>query len=261
VSRGARIHPTAIVDPAAALGADVEVGPFAVIGPDVVIGDQTRVGAHTVIEGPTRIGNRNRIFAFASVGTAPQDLKYADEPTVLEIGEGNTIREFATLNRGTAVGGGKTKVGSANLIMAYAHIAHDCVIGDSVVMANGATLGGHVIVQDHAIVGGLVAIHQHVRVGESAILGGGAMVTLDVPPFCMAVGDRARLHGLNLVGLRRRGFGAETIRRIRGAYRVLFQSALPLSDAVARLREEAGISPEVGRMVAFVAGSQRGICR
>jgi UDP-N-acetylglucosamine acyltransferase len=261
VSRGVRIHPAAIVDPAATLGADVEIGPFAVIGPDVVLGDQTSVGAHTVIEGPTRIGKRNRIFPFASVGSAPQDLKYANEPTTLEIGEGNTIREFATLNRGTVGGCGKTIVGSANLIMAYAHVAHDCTIGDSVVMANGATLAGHVIVQNHAIVGGLVAIHQHVRIGESAILGGGAMVVLDVPPFCMAVGDRARLHGLNLVGLRRRGFGKETIRRIRGAYRVLFQSGLSLSDALARLREEAAISPEVGRMVAFVAGSQRGICR
>ncbi len=261
MSRGPRIHSTAIVDPDALLGAGVEIGPYAVVGSGVAVGDETTIGTHAVLEGPTRIGRNNRIFPFASVGSAPQDLKYSNEATVLEIGDGNTIREFATLNRGTAGGGGVTRVGDANLVMAYAHVAHDCVIGNSVVMANSATLAGHVTVEDHAIVGGLVAIHQHVRIGESAILGGGAMVTLDVAPFCMAVGDRAQLHGLNLVGLRRQGYGAEVIRRIRGAYRVLFQSGLSLADALDRLKDEASASPEVGRMVAFIRASKRGVCR
>ena len=255
------IHPTAVVDPKSEIADDVVIGPYVVIGPDVTVGNGCRIGAHVVLEGPTRLGARNTVSAFASIGSAPQDLKYGGEPTNLEIGSDNVIREFTTLNRGTVGGGGTTRIGSHNLFMAYAHVAHDCVIGDRVVMANGATLAGHVTIEDFAIVGGLVAIHQHVRIGESAILGGGAMVSLDVPPYCMAAGDRATLHGLNLVGLRRRGLGQETLNALRSAYRILFQSGLLLADAVARLRAEFPGSREVEHLAAFVSSSARGICR
>jgi UDP-N-acetylglucosamine acyltransferase len=255
------IHPTALVDARSEIAAGVEIGPYAVVGPDVVIGEGTRIGAHAVIEGPLRMGRDNSVAPFASVGSPPQDLKYAGEPTRLEIGDHNVIREYATLNRGTAAGGGVTRVGSHNMFMAYAHVAHDCEIGDRVVMANAATLAGHVTIEDHAIVGGLVAIHQHVRIGESAILGGGAMVVLDVPPFCMAAGDRAKLHGLNTVGLRRRGMSDETLKALRSAYRILFQSGLRLAEAVERIRSELGTHPEVEHLARFVTSSRRGICR
>ena len=256
-----QIHPTAVVDPESEIAAGVEIGPYAIVGAGVSIGEGTRIGAHAVLEGPMRMGRLNAVSPFASVGSPPQDLKYAGEPTRLEIGDRNVIREYATLNRGTAAGGGITRVGSGNMFMAYAHVAHDCTIGDHVVMANAATLAGHVTIEDHAIVGGLVAIHQHVCIGESAILGGGAMVVLDVPPFCMAAGDRAKLHGLNTVGLRRRGFSDETLAALRAAYRILFQSGLRLADAVARMRAELGTHAEVEHLARFVTGSQRGICR
>ena len=255
------VHPTAIVDPKCELGRDVVIGPYSVLDAGVIVGDGCRIGAHVVVEGQTRLGRSNTVHPYACLGTAPQDLKYDGTPTRLEIGDGNTIREFATVNRGTVPGGGTTRVGSNNLLMAYSHVAHDCLIGDSVVMANAATLAGHVTISDFAIVGGLVAIHQHVRIGESAILGGGAMVSLDVPPFCTAAGDRAKLHGLNMVGLRRRGMSDATIDTIRAAYRILFQSRLRLVDAVARLRAEYPGCAEVMRMADFVSASRRGICR
>jgi len=255
------IHPTALIDPKSEIPTDVVVGPYALVGAGVVVGEGCRIGAHAVLEGPTYLGPHNVVHAFASIGSPPQDLKYSGEPTTLEIGANNVIREFATFNRGTAGGGGTTRVGSNGLFMAYSHVAHDCIIGDSVVMANGATLAGHVTIEDYAIVGGLVAIHQHVRIGESAILGGGAMVTLDVAPYCMAAGDRARLHGLNLVGLRRRGLSEATIETLRSAYRILFQSGLRLAEAVARLRATFPGSAEVEHLAAFVSRSQRGICR
>lgn len=255
------VHPTAIVDPKCELGRDVVIGPYSVLDAGVVVGDGCRIGAHVVVEGQTRLGRSNTVHPYACLGTAPQDLKYDGTPTRLEIGDGNTIREFATVNRGTVPGGGTTRVGSNNLLMAYSHVAHDCLVGDSVVMANAATLAGHVTISDFAIVGGLVAIHQHVRVGESVILGGGAMVSLDVPPFCTAAGDRAKLHGLNTIGLRRRGMSDATIDTIRAAYRILFQSRLRLVDAVARLRAEYPGCAEVMRMADFVSASRRGICR
>ncbi|MBI5504911.1 MAG: acyl-ACP--UDP-N-acetylglucosamine O-acyltransferase [Deltaproteobacteria bacterium] len=256
-----RIHPTAIVAEGARLGDEVVVGPYSIVGGDVEIGARTEIGPHTVIDGHTCIGRRCRVTGQASIGTAPQDLKYAGGPTRLEIGDDNVIREFVTVNRATEHGGGVTRIGHRCMLMAYAHVAHDCTLGDNVVMANAATLAGHVTIEDWAIVGGLVAVHQFVRVGESVILGGGAMVTLDVPPYCMAAGDRASLHGLNLIGLRRRGFSEETIKAVRGAYRVVFQSGLKLADALARLRSEFESSPEVARLVHFIEGSQRGICR
>ncbi|RMD82426.1 MAG: acyl-ACP--UDP-N-acetylglucosamine O-acyltransferase [Candidatus Dadabacteria bacterium] len=255
------MHPTAIVAEGARIGRGTRIGPYAVIGEGVSIGEDCWIGAHVVIEGETSLGARNRVFPFASLGTDPQDLKYRGEATRLEIGDRNTIREFATMNRGTAGGGGVTRVGDDNLFMAYSHVAHDCRVGNHVVLANAATLAGHVTVEDYAIVGGLVAIHQHARVGESALLGGGAMVSLDVPPFCIAAGDRARLHGLNVIGLQRRGFDKQTISDLRGAYRVLFQSSLKLRDALAELRSRYPNSPRVEQMARFIESSQRGICR
>jgi len=250
-----------IVDAAARLGERVTVGPFSIVGPDVEVGDDTVLGPHVVVDGHTRIGRRCHVVGQASIGAPPQDLKYAGEATRVEIGDDNIVREFVTVNRGTADGGGLTRVGDSCMLMAYAHVAHDCAIGNHVVMANAATLAGHVTVEDHAIVGGLVAIHQFVRIGESAILGGGAMVNLDVAPFCMAAGDRASLHGLNVVGLRRRGFPEETVAGLRRAYRIVFQSGLKLRDALARLRSEMADEPRVQQLAAFIEGSQRGMCR
>lgn len=255
------IHPSAVVMRGAELDSGVEVGPYAVIGPKVYIGKGTWVGPHAVIEGNTTIGKYNRVFQFASVGAIPQDLKYQGEESTLTIGNYNTIREFATLNPGTTGGGMVTRVGDHNLFMVYSHVAHDCQIGNHTVMANSATLGGHVILEDYVIVGGLVGIHQFVRVGESAILGAGAMVSLDVPPYCSATGDRAHLFGLNLVGLKRRGFSASQIVGLKKAYRILFLSKLPLTQALQRLRSEGSPAPEVSHLIAFIENSQRGICR
>ncbi len=261
MAAGSDIHSTAIVHEGATLGSGVTVGPYAVIGAEVELGEGCNIGPHVVVEGRTRIGKGTRIFQFASIGGPPQDLKYRGEPTRLEIGDGNTIREFVTMNIGTDGGGGVTRIGNTNTVMAYAHVAHDCMIGNNVVMANAATLAGHVTIDDYAIVGGLVAIHQFVHVGSSAILAGGAMVSLDVPPFCTAAGDRASLHGLNVVGLRRRGFSEATIKSLRSAYRTLFQSSLKLKDALARLAEEHGDCPEVGVLARFIEDSERGVCR
>ncbi len=258
---GADIHPTAIVADGARLADGVTVGPYCVIGADVEVGQGTRIGPHAVIEGHTRLGRDNRVFQFASIGAEPQDLKYRGTPTRLEIGDRNTFRESVTVHIGTEDGGGTTRIGSDNLMMAYSHVAHDCQVGDHVIMANGATLAGHVRVEDYAIVGGLAAVHQFVRIGESAILGGGAMVNLDIAPYCIASGDRARLHGLNLVGLRRRGLGEDVIRRLRAAYRTLFQQGLVLREALAQLRREHADEPVVMHLVEFIEGSERGICR
>lgn len=255
----AAVHPTAVVADGAELAADVRVGAYAVIGPHVRVGGGTSVGPHAVIDGRTTIGERNRIFQFASVGAEPQDLKYRGEESRLEIGDRNIIREFATLSTGTAGGGMVTVLGDDNLLMNYAHVGHDSRVGSHCILANSAALAGHVTVEDYAIVGGLAAIHQFVRIGESAILGGGAMVVHDVPPFCSATGDRARLRGINLVGLRRRGFTAEQLRAIKRAYRLLFASGLPFAEAQARVAAELGDSPEVGRLLAFVTASKRGV--
>lgn len=255
------VHPTAIVDPGATVADDVTVGPYAIISDDVRIGAGTTIGPHAVIQAHTTLGEGNTIYQFASVGAAPQDLKYAGEATTLTLGDRNTVREFCTLNRGTTKGGGATKVGDDNLFMAYSHVAHDCLVGNSVVMANGATLAGHVTVEDQAIVGGLVAIHQFVRIGAMAMLGGGAMVSLDVPPFCIAAGDRAKLHGLNLIGLRRRGLTEDAVKSLRTAYRLLFQGGLKLKDALAKIREEHADVDEVMTMVRFIETSERGVCR
>jgi UDP-N-acetylglucosamine acyltransferase len=255
------IHPTALVSAGAEIDDAVEVGPYAIIGPRVRIGGGSRIGAHSVIDGHTTIGRDNHVFHHVSIGAVPQDLKYRGEDTEVVIGDGNTFREFVTVHLGTVTGRRTTVVGNGNLMMNYSHIAHDCVLGDHVIVANGAQFAGHVTVADYVVVGALVGVHQYVRIGESAILGAGAMVSQDVPPFCNATGDRATLHGLNQVGLKRRGFTAELVSTLKKAYRLIFRSGLRLVDAVAKARRELPSSPQLEYFLAFLEKSERGICR
>lgn len=256
------IHPTAIIHPRVELDVDVEIGPYSVIGEGVRIGKGTKVGPHVVIEGLTTIGTGCRIYQFASIGAPPQDLKFKGEPSEAIIGDGNTIREFVTINRATSHGGGKTVIGNNNLLMAYAHVAHDCRIGNNCVLANAATLAGHIGIDDYAIVGGLVAIHQFVRVGSYSLIGGASAVTLDVPPYTIAVGNRARLHGLNKVGLRRHGFTREEIDALNKAYRIIFRCGLTLEDALRQVEDEGlRIYPHVSHLVDFIKASKRGVSR
>ncbi len=258
---GPRIHPTAQVARGAELAEDVEVGPYAVIGPHVRIGAGTRIGPHAVVEGRTTLGERCRVFQFASVGSVPQDLKYRGEPSTLDVGSDTTIREFVSINPGTAGGGMATRLGSGCLVMVNAHVGHDARIGDNVVVAPGVALGGHVVVEDYAIIGGLVGVHQFVRIGESALCAAGAMVTMDVPPYCVAAGDRARLRGVNTVGLRRRGFARETIVALRRGYRLLFHGGRLRGEAMAETERRLGHVAEVQRLLAFMRASARGVCR
>ena len=256
-----RVHPSAIIDPRAEMDSDVEVGPYCVVGAAVKIGKGTRIHSHAVVEGRTTLGEGNVIFPFATVGTVPQDLKYKGEPSELVIGNRNTIREYASLNPGTAAGGMVTRVGDQNLLMMQCHIAHDCILGNRNVIANGATLGGHVVIEDFVIVGGLVGVHQFVRIGTGAIIGAGSMVSKDVPPYCNATGDRAKLHGLNIEGLKRRGVDRAVVDMIRRAYRMVFNSKLRTEDALKRIREEIPPIPEIEAFITFIAHSQRGVCR
>ena len=255
------IHPTAIVSEGAEVHASVEIGPFCVIGPHVKIGAGTWVGPHVVIEGRTEIGERNRIFQFASIGAVPQHLKYKGEPTELVIGSDNVVREFVTIHLGTVQDKGITRIGDRNVFMAYCHVAHDCVIEGGVIMANGASLAGHVHVEPYAILGGLVGVHQYVRVGRHAMVGGLSGASLDIPPFTIAAGFHAKLYGLNTVGLKRHGFDPASIRNLRAAYRIIFQSGLLLREALDRVREEVEPDPHVKDLLAFLATSRRGICR
>ena len=256
-----RVHPTAIVDARAEIDGDVQIGPYCVIGAGVRIGKGCRVHSHAVITGRTTLGEGNVVFPFATIGDTPQDLKYKGEPSELLIGNHNTIREYVSLNPGTTGGGMVTRVGDQNLLMMQCHIAHDCLLGDRNVVANGATLGGHVVIEDFVIVGGLVGIHQFVRIGTGAIVGAGSMVSKDVPPYCNATGDRAKLHGLNLEGLKRRGFDKTVIALLRKAYRIVFQSALRTEDALKKIREELPAIPEIEKFASFIAQSGRGVCR
>jgi UDP-N-acetylglucosamine acyltransferase len=256
-----QIHATAIVDSRAELDSDVQVGPYCVVGAGVKIGKGSHLKSHVVVEGRTTLGENNTIFPFATVGSVPQDLKYRGEPSALIIGDRNTIREYVSLNPGTTGGGMATRVGNDNLLMMYCHIAHDCILGSRNVIANGATLGGHVVIQDSVIVGGLVGIHQFVKIGTGAILGAGSMVSKDVPPFCNATGDRARLRGLNVEGLRRRGFDQQKINVLKRAYRIIFQSKKKTNEALVAVRAEIPASPEVDLLLEFIESSQRGICR
>jgi UDP-N-acetylglucosamine acyltransferase len=253
------IDPTARVHPEARLGAGVEVGPFCVVDAQVEIGAGTVLGAHVVVTGRTRIGARNRFFPFCVIGAEPQDKKFAGEDTRLEIGDDNTVREYCTINRGTVQGGGITRMGDDNWVMAYAHLAHDCVVGSHTIFANGASLAGHVRVDDHAILGGFALVHQFCAIGAHAFVAASALVLRDVPPFVMASGNPAQPRGINQEGLRRRAFDTADVQAIRGAYRTLYRSGLKLSEALAAL--EAAGSPHVTAMAAFIRESQRGIIR
>lgn len=255
------IDPRAVVSPDAELAADVEVGAFTVIGPDVVIDVGTIIGPHVVISGHTRIGVGNRIFQFASIGDAPQDKKYKGEPTRLEIGDRNVFREFTTVNRGTTHDKGVTRIGHDNLFMAYTHVAHDCLIGNQVVMANVATLGGHVQLGDHVIMGGLSAVHQFCRIGAHAFIANNAAVTRDVPPYIMAVGQPAVPHSVNATGLSRRGFSPAQVRAVKNAYRTLYRSDLKFVEALERLREAAAEEPVLVPFVDFLGHSTRSLVR
>jgi UDP-N-acetylglucosamine acyltransferase len=258
---GSLIHPTALVDPGARLAHDVAVGAYTIIGPNVEIGPGTTVGPHAVVTGHTRIGARNRIWQFVSIGAAPQDKKYGGEPTSLEIGDDNTIREFCTINRGTVQGGGLTRVGNGNWIMAYVHIAHDCLIGDRVIMANNAQLAGHVPVGDDAILGGFTGVHQFCRIGSHSITAISTTVLQDVPPYVTASGNPAQPHGINSEGLRRRGFSADAITELRRAYKTLYRSGLSLEEAQRELEERSAACPELKLLVDFLASPGRGIIR
>ena len=255
------IHPTAVVDRRAELDSSVEVGPYAVLGPKVKIGPRTRVGPHAVIEGDTTIGADNVIFQFASVVAIPQDLKYAGEATKLIIGDGNQIREFATVHIGTAGGGGVTRVANKCLLMANSHVAHDVQLGDGCILANSTALAGHVVVEDHVIFGGLSAVHQFTRVGRLAFISGGAMVTQDVPPYVTVHGDRAEVVGINTVGLTRAHFDEHALARVKEAYKIVFRSKMGLREAIAHVRAEHGGHGEIDHFVAFLEGTQRGIAR
>jgi UDP-N-acetylglucosamine acyltransferase len=255
------IDPHALVSSRAQLGEGVTVGPFAVIGPEVVIGARTTVGAHAVIEGPTRIGQDNQIFQFASIGAAPQDKKYKGEPTQLSIGDRNVFREFCTMNRGTAAGRGHTSIGSDCLFMAYSHVAHDCSIGDKVILANCATMGGHVQIGDWVQLGGLSAIHQFCKIGAHAFVAGGAILTRDLPPYVMIAGNPAAPYSINSEGLKRRGFTPAQIRNLRTAYRILYRSELKLADAVVQLTELAEQNAEVQPLLDFIDASTRSLVR
>lgn len=255
------IDPRAIIDPEAALESNVTVGPYAIIGANVIIGAGTTVGPHTVINGPTRIGRDNRIFQFSSIGDAPQDKKYHGEPTELHIGNGNTIREYCTINRGTIQGGGITKIGDDNWIMAYVHIAHDCQVGNHTIFANAASLAGHVQVGDWAILGGFTLVHQFCTLGIHCFTAFGSVISKDVPPYILVSGHNARPHGLNTEGLRRRGFSPETIRLLRQAYKILYRSGFTLDQALIRLREMSIECPEIGLFVEMLSNATRGIIR
>ena len=255
------IDARAIVSPDAQLAPDATVGPFSVIGPQVRIGARTVIGPHAVINGPTTIGADNRIFQFASIGDAPQDKKYRGEPTQLLIGDRNVFRESCTINRGTTHDKGVTRIGDDNLFMAYSHVAHDCVIGDNTVFANSVALGGHVEVGDWVILGGLTAVHQFTKIGAHAFLGGGAILSRDVPPYLMVAGNPAVPHGVNAEGLRRRGFSDEQVRHIREAYRVLYRSDLKLAEALTQLAPLAEQHPEIRTFVEFIHASTRSLVR
>ncbi len=255
------IHPTALIDPRARIGERVAIGPFSIVEAEVEIGDDTEISAHVHLSGPTRLGAGNRIGSFCAIGGEPQDKKYAGEPTRLEIGDRNTIREFATIHRGTTQDEGVTRIGDDNWIMAYVHVAHDCVVGNQTIFANAASLAGHVRVDDYAILGGFTLVHQFCQIGAHAFTAMGAVVNRDVPPFVMVAGTFAEPKGINTEGLRRRGFSSESIRAIRRGYRTLYKSGLGLSEARAALGAMAVDSSEVRQMLEFIDRSQRSLVR
>jgi len=255
------IHSSAVVSPGADVGPDVEIGPYSTVGEHVTIGADTVIGAHVIIEGHTEIGERNRIYPFSSIGTPPQDIGYRGEVTRVFIGNDNVIREYVTVHRATSKEDWKTVVGDHNYIMAYAHIAHDCVLGDHVIMSNAATLGGHITIGNHAILGGLVAVHQFVRIGAYAFVGGKSGVDRDVPPFMISAGARARLYGVNRKGLSRTGFSEKTIDGLKKAYRIIWRENRTFHEGIRRVKEEIDPFPELEVLLNFFDGSKRGILR
>src|SRR5581483_6782007 len=258
----ANIHPTAVIDPNAKVPASCIIGPYCVIGADVELGEHCELVSHVVIHGPAKLGSHNKLFPFAAIGIAPQDLSYRDEPTRLQIGDHNIIREYVTIHRGTTKGGGLTTVGSHTLIMAYAHIAHDCHIGDHVILANGATLGGHVTVEEWASISALCPIHQFVTIGKHSYVGGGTTITQDVLPFSKTSASReVHAYGVNTIGLQRRGFSPERIKHIQHFFRVLVASKLNTSQALEKLKSEGDLGEDVAMLIAFVEKSERGVLK
>lgn len=255
------IHSTAIINPKAKIDLGVEIGPYSIIGENVFIGSGTVIGPHVVIDPYVTIGSDCNIFQYAAIGAAPQSLKFEGGETYVKIGRGTIVREFVTIHRGTEFGGGITEVGEENLLMAYTHIAHDCKTGRKVVLSNNATLAGHIIIGDYATIGGLVAIHQFVRIGDYAFIGGKSAVVKDVPPYVIASGDRAKLHGLNSVGLKRHGFSKNTLLLLKKTYRIIFRIGLTMNEAMERVRAEVEQIPEVLGFIDFIKSSQRGITR
>jgi len=256
------VHPTAIIDPLAKIHPSCKIGPYCVIGPQVQLDEGCHLVSHVTMEGPSKIGADNGFFPFSSIGLAPQDITYAGEPTQLEIGNHNQIREFVTINRGTVKGGGVTRVGNYNLIMAYTHVAHDCVVGDRVILANAATLGGHVTVEDWAVVGAMCPVHQYVRIGAHSYIGGGTTITKDVLPFSKTAAARdTHAYGLNALGLERRGFSKERIRKIHHAYKVLLASKLNTSQALERLKADSDGGEDVEMLIRFIESSERGVIK
>jgi len=258
---GVEIHPSAIVSPRAKIAEGVKVGPFSTIGENVTIGRDTIIGSHVVIDGHTVLGERNKIFPFVSLGLPPQDVNYRGEDTRLIIGDENIIREFVTINRATTKEHKVTMVGNENYLMAYAHIAHDCTLGNLIIMSNAATLGGHIEIGDHAIIGGLVAIHQFVRIGAYAFIGGKSAIVKDIPPFMMAAGDRAKLFGLNQIGLRREGLSQEKIQNLKRAYQIIWRDHHLLKEAMEVVRREIPPFGELDQLLDFLNSSERGVVR
>jgi len=255
------IHDTAIINSSAEIDSNVDIGAYSIIGENVFIGSGTVIGPHVVIDPFVTIGRNCRIFQYAAIGAVPQSLKFEGEKTYVKIGNGTIIREFVTIHRGTGFGGGITEVGEENFLMAYTHIAHDCRVGRKVVMANNATLAGHITIGDHATIGGLVAVHQFVKIGEYAFVGGKSAVVKDVPPYVIAAGDRAELHGLNSVGLKRHGFSPTTLSLLKKTYRIIFRIGLTMNEAIERVRAEVEQVPEVVNFIDFIKSSQRGVTR
>lgn len=256
-----QIHKTAIIDPCAKLGEGVSVGPYTVIGPKVELGDNVKIASHCVLEGKTSIGGDSQIYSGAVIGSNPQDKKHKDEDAVeLVIGQGNVIREFVTINPGTLDGGGKTIIGDNNLLMAYSHVAHDCVIGNNCVMANSGTLAGHVTLEDNAVVGGLSAVHQFVRLGRLAIVGGCSKVVQDIPPFSMCDGHPAKVYNINIVGLKRASISLDVVKNLKRAFKLLFHSGLTKTHAIEKIANDIPSSPEIDHLIFFAKTTKRGLC-
>lgn len=258
---GVEIHPSAVVSPKAEIADGVKIGPYSIISDKVAVGSDTIIDSHVVIDGNTQIGERNRIYPFVSIGSPPQDIGYQGEETRVIIGDENIVREFVTINRATTKQERVTRVGNKNYLMAYAHIAHDCNLGNSIIMSNAATLGGHIEIGDYAIIGGLVAVHQFVRIGTYAFVGGKSALIKDIPPFMMAAGDRAKLYGLNQIGLRRQGFPQEKIDGLKKAYKIIWRDRLLFSEALERVRTEIAPFEELEILLEFLGNSKRGVVR